>query len=91
MCPKGAWNDHEIGCRLLERIVDHAGRDHKSQMAKHSAEQNHPSVSDVDFEIIHKTNNNSIYKRKIAEAILIKKHKPTLNIQEKSIPLKLFN
>ena len=30
-------------------------------------------------------------KRKLSEALLIKELKPTLNRQEKSIPLKLFN
>ena len=30
-------------------------------------------------------------KRKLSEALLIKELKPTLNIQEKSVPLKLFN
>ena len=34
-------------------------------------------------------NNNK--KRKIAEALFIKEYKPPLNVQEKSVPLKLLN
>ena len=34
---------------------------------------------------------NNARRRKIAEASLVKKLKPTLNIQEKLVPLKLFN
>ena len=30
-------------------------------------------------------------KRKVAEALLIKKHKPSLKVQEQSVKLELFN
>ena len=43
-----------------------------------------------DFEILSKAHRHS-YNRKITEALFIKKFKPTLNTQEKSFPLKLFN
>ena len=34
---------------------------------------------------------NNSFKRKISEALLIKQIKPSLNVQEKSLELKLFN
>ena len=34
---------------------------------------------------------NNSFKRKVSEALLIKQIKPSLNVQEKSIELKLFN
>ena len=43
------------------------------------------------FEIIVKIFNSNSWKRKIAESLLIKEKRPTLNIQDKWVPLKLFN
>ena len=45
----------------------------------------------ANFEVIGRGYRNNARRRKIAEALLVKKLKPTLNIQEKSVPLKLFN
>ena len=33
---------------------------------------------------------NNTFKRKVAEGLLIKKYKPSLNVQEKSVKLELF-
>ena len=41
--------------------------------------------------IVGRSHRNNKQKRKIAEALLIKNLKPLLNVQEKSIALKLFH
>ena len=51
----------------------------------------HPNTSKTDFKIISSGFKNNCCRRKIAEAILIKQIKPSLNVQEKSYELKLFN
>ena len=47
-------------------------------------------VAAANFEVIGSGYRNNARRRKIAEALLVKKLKPTLNVQEKSVPLKLF-
>ena len=81
----------EVARRLGERIIDHAGRDTKSHMFKHGITQQHKEVTKSDFEIIGNHFSNNWYKRKIAEALLIKEKRPSLNVQEQSIDLKLLN
>ena len=49
------------------------------------------SVTQSDFKIIGSHFNNNRHKRKIAEALLIKEKRPSLNVQEQSIDLKLLN
>ena len=44
-----------------------------------------------NFKIIGNGFNNNFFKRKVSEALLIKQIKPSLNVQEKSVELKLFN
>ena len=60
-------------------------------MFKHSVEKEHEEVTQSDFEIIGSHFNNNRLKRKIAEALLIKEKRPTLNVQGQSIELKLLN
>ena len=48
-------------------------------------------VISSDFLIISKNFNRNKKKRKIAESLLIKQLRPTLNIHDESVPLKLFN
>ena len=79
----------ESGRRIAERIKDHNGRDHKLHILKHSLETEHEHVKSSDFLIISKNFNGN--KRKFAESLLIKKLRPTLNIHDKSVPLKLVN
>ena len=81
----------ETGRRISERIIDHAGRDSNSYVYKHCIETGHRSPDISDFKIIGINFCKNVFKRKIAEALLIKQLKPTLNKQEKSIELKLFN
>ena len=59
----------EIGRRLHERICDHSGKDSKSQMLKHSLENNHGQSSFEGFCILRNGYTNSKIKRKISEAL----------------------
>ena len=87
-------NENYIGesaRRLDERMKDHNGRDRNSHLFKHSVESRHDPVLKNDFRIIGKGYRNSIRRRKIADALFIKKMKPSLNIQDKSLKLELFS
>ena len=93
-CPEPTCIDDYVGesaRRITERIKDHNGRDHTSQVWNHSIEKSHKNVNTIDFKIIDKNFHNNKRKRKIAEALWIKDLRPTLSTQEKSIQLKLFN
>ena len=81
----------ESGRRITKRAKDHNGRDHKSHILKHSHETGHGHVISSDFSIISKNFNGNKRKQKTAKLLLIKQLCPTLNIQNKSVPLKLFN
>ena len=72
-------------------MKDHNGRDRTSHLFKYSVESAHDPVLKKDFRIIGKDYKNITRTRKIAEALFIKKMEPSLNIQEKSIKLELFN
>ena len=60
-------------------------------MFKLSVENEHDPALKNDFRIIGKDYRNNSCRRKIAEALFIKKMKPSLNIQEKYVKLELFN
>ena len=60
-------------------------------MLKHNIETSHTDVNTANFKVIDMNFNNNKRKRKIGESLWIKHLRPTLNVQEKSIPLKLFN
>ena len=81
----------ESARRFDERMKDHNGRDHNSYLFKHSVKSTHDPVLKNDFRIIGKGYRNNTSRRKIAEALFIKKMKPSLNIQDKSVKLELFN
>ena len=72
-------------------MKDHNGCDHSSHLVKQGGEIGHLPVDTANFEVTGSGYRNSAHCRKIAEALLVKKLKPTLNIQEKLVPLKLFN
>ena len=44
-----------------------------------------------NYKIIEKGYRNNVRKRKVAEALLIKEMKPTLNNKDNLVELKLFN
>ena len=60
-------------------------------MLKHTLQSGHPSVSLNHFKVLQKGYNNNKIKRKISEAILIRKYQHSLNIHENSVPLELFS
>ena len=76
----------EIARHLKQRVKVHDGRDKSSHLVKNSIEWGHDPVGHGNFGIIVKDYNN-FFKRKVAEVLLIKKHKPSLNVQEKSVKL----
>ena len=81
----------EASRRVFERIIDHNGRDRKSHLFRHSVQHNNKNLERQDFKILGKGYRNNAMKRKISEALYCRELKPTLNVQEKSIDLKLFN
>ena len=92
-CPEPTCIDDYVGesaRRIREKIKDHNGRDHTSQVWNHSIEKPNKNVNTIDFKIIDKNLHNNKRKRKTAETLWIKDLRPTLNTQEKSIQLKLF-
>ena len=76
---------------MSERIIDHGGRDQKSHLYRHAVVNKHRNARYDDFKIVVSGFRSNTFKRKVAEALLIKELQPTLNVQEKSIELKLFN
>ena len=76
---------------LLERVLDHNGRDAKSHLVKQAIEKCHKYHKIADFNLIGKGYRNNSFKQKVAESLLIKDIRPTLNTHEKSVPLKLYN
>ena len=60
-------------------------------MFKYSIGKEHKEVTQSDFKIVGSHFNNNRHKRKVAEALLIKEKRPSLNVQEQSIDLKLLN
>ena len=79
------------GRRLIERVKDHSGKDSKSHLFKHAMETNHRTVTLHDCNIIGKGYKRSKFRRKLAESLHIKEKRSSLNTQEASVPLKLFN
>ena len=79
VCNNESCNDYYIGeidRRFIERMKDHNGRDKSSNLVKHSIESGHDLVCHGNFGILDKGYNNT-FKRKVAEARLIKKYKPS--------------
>ena len=93
-CPDSNCNASyvgEVGRRFIRRIHDHAGKDKKSHVLKHSIKRGHNNVDIADFRILAHGFRSNRFKRRISEALFIKQLKPSINSQEKSVPLKLFN
>ena len=60
-------------------------------MLQHTLQSGHPSASLDEFKILEKGFNHNRVKRKILEVLLMKQYRPTLNTQENSKSLELFN
>ena len=94
ICPETDCSENYIGKtarRISERVKDHTGKDVHSHLFKHAVESGHKVLNVTNYSIIGKGYGNNIKKRKIAEALLIKEIKSTLNRQDQSIALRLFN
>ena len=92
-CPEPGWLEDyngETGRRLNERVVDHNGSNKKSHLYKHLQESNHSCLSLSGFKIIGSNFQNQKFKRNVAGSLLIRETRSSLNMQEMSIPLKLF-
>ena len=79
VCNNDNCTDYYIGesaRRFIERVKDHNGRDKSSNLVKYSIESGHDPVCHGNFRILDKGYNNT-FKRKVAEARLIKKYKPS--------------
>ena len=85
-------DDHtdEINSRVIERVIDHNRRDKKSHMLKHSRDTLPTHDWEYDFKLLG-NNYQSNIKRKISAYLFIRQLKPSLNKQDKSIPLNLYN
>ena len=60
-------------------------------MVTHNIETSHTDVNAANFKVIDMNFINNKRKQKIAETLWIKVLRPPINVQEKSINLKLFN
>ena len=80
-CPENGYPPYnyvgQTARRISERVLDHTGKYINSHLYKHSIETGHQTLEISDY--------------RLAEVLLIKELKPTLNKQDKLIPLKLFN
>ena len=93
-CPaKNCVDDYigETARRVNERTVDHTGRDANLHLLKYLIESGHKPLKAVDYKIIGTEYRKNTMKRKLSEALFIKELNPSLNKQENSVPLKLFN
>ena len=93
-CPENGSSDNYFGesaRRISERVFDYTGKDVNSHLYKHFIETGHQTLEISDFRTIGNGYGNNWKKRRIAEALLVKEIKPTLNKQDKSIPLKHLN
>ena len=93
-CGEPSCRDYFIweSCRrIIERMKDHSSRDHTRHIVKYNIETSCSDVNTANFKIIDMNFSNNKSKCKTAESLWIKHLRPTLNVQEKSITLKLFN
>ena len=92
-CPERTCSENYLGktARRINKRLEHVGKDKKSHMLQHTLQSGHPSVLLNEFKTLGNGFNNNREKRKISESLLIKQYRPTLNNQENSISLELFN
>ena len=93
-CPSSTCNDcyiGETGRRLSERVLNHSGKDTNSHFLRHIFTANHQTADIGHFQILNRGYNNNTYKRRVSEAPFVKQYGPTLNGQDNSVPLQVFN
>ena len=90
-CPSQACTKTYIGetaRRLTSRLEEKSGKSEQSNVTRHSIDSGHSLVQWSNFKILTQIQSKDIKTRKIAEALLIQKYKPTLNTQGASVQLK---
>ena len=80
----------ETARRLTSRLEEHSGKSEQSNVTRHSIDSRHSLVQLSNIKILTQFQSKDTNTRKIAKALLIQKHKPTLNTQGASVQLKLF-
>ena len=75
----------ETSRSILVRAEEHAGKDINSHMYQHTIKP--VTIKDCSTSY---SNESLFYNRKIRESLFIKSIKPSLNVQGKSAPFKLF-
>ena len=81
-CPEPTCNASYIGetaRRLDQRVKEYGGKDNNSYIFRHSVDAGLAMVESNNFKIIA-TGSKHTYTRKIAEALNIKRDKPSLNV-----------
>ena len=87
----------ESGRRVLEQVKDQNGRDTSSHILKDCVAADHQYASCDELKIVIRNYCNNKWKQEITEynfnniQLIIKNLKPSLNVQEKSVTLQLFN
>ena len=80
----------EVGEGFPECIIEHSGRDDKSDLYEHAEKTGHENVDIDHFEILLNGYKNNKFKQKLVEVLHIKHERPALNVQEQSVQLKLL-
>ena len=70
--------------------MDHASKA-TLHIVRHYLNSNHETVNIEHFKILNVGYNNNTYGRKISEALFVKQYHPSLDMQDNSVPLELFN
>ena len=93
-CPSTDCTDSYIGetaRRLIERAMDRADRDAKSHIVRHCLNSNYETVNIENFKTLKMGYKNNTYKRRISEALFIKQYRSSLNVEDNSVSLQLFD
>ena len=85
-CPSMDCADSYIG-----ETARSASNDTKLHIVKLGLNSNHKTVNIGNFKILNMGYSYNIYKRGMSEALFVKQYHPSLNMQDNSVPLQLFN
>ena len=91
-CPRELCNEHyvdECDEHIVEGITYHNCRELISNLLKHSLESGHKHETGSAYSITPQISMEANRKEKLS--LLLKQLRPTHNIRDKSVPLKLFN
>ena len=71
--------------------MDQAGRYTKSNIVIYCLTSDHEAVNTEKFKILSMKYNKNTYRKRISEALFVKQYHPFLNVQDNSVPLRLFD